>query len=404
MVAMVAANVAYVTTPSPMIMNARSVMHWITVHDHGRVRVVVHRLLDGTPGRRGLGQARAMARFDLPPGSDFADVLTRQRGLVTAGQLTDAGVTLALAHERVCAGRWQRPHHSVYAVFSGDLDREATIWAGVLRCGKGAAASHQTAAELDGLCDQVDDLVHVTIGADRRVRGEFDGLRVHYAHRLPRTRHPTKLPPRTRVDDTVLDLLDVARTAREGTDWIIRAIRQRKTEPSRLAAALARRKKIRWRAMAEAMLLDVADGAHSMLEVEHLRRVERAHGLPRGERQRRAAGARVIWIDVDYDEFATRVELDGRIGHEGEGAFRDRQRDNRGAVGHRWTLRYGHAEVFGSPCQVAAEQAVVLQDRGWDGTPKPCGPECTVRATMARIRTEHSAAWAPAPPMIMNGK
>lgn len=333
-----------------------------------------------------------MPRFDIPAAADLADLLTRQRGLVTVRQLTDAGVAPALAYERARARRWQRAHRAAYAVFSGDIDRDAMIWAAILRCGEGAAASHQTAAELDGLCEQIDDRIHVTIGASRRVSGELDGIRLHYAHRLPQSRHPTKLPPRTRIDDTVLDLLDAAATAREGTDWIIRAIRQRKAEPSRLAAAMARRKKIRWRAMAEAMLLDVAGGAHSMLEVEHVRRVERAHGLPVGARQRRVAGSRVIWIDVDYDAFATRVELDGRIGHEGEGAFRDRRRDNRGAVGGRWTLRYGHAEVFGTPCEVAAEQAVVLQDRGWVGTPTLCGPECRVVAAMAAVRSGRSAA------------
>lgn len=306
--------------------------------------------------------------------------------MVTARQLEDAGVPLAAAWERVRTGRWQRPHRGVYALFSGVHDRGAAIWAAILRCGDGAVASHQTAAELDGLCEQASDLIHVTVSADRRVRGDIDGVRVHYAHRLPATRHPARLPPRTRLEETVLDLLDVARTAREGTDWILRSIRQRKTTVERLAAALARRKKIKWRQMAEAMLVDVAEGAHSMLEVQHLRRVERAHKLPRGVRQRRVAGARVIWIDVDYDNFATRVELDGRVGHQGEGAFRDRRRDNHGAVGGRWTLRYGYGEVFGTACDVAAEQSVVLQDRGWTGEPVPCGPACTLRFTMDALR------------------
>lgn len=325
-------------------------------------------------------------QYDVPRDAALEPALSRQSGLVTARQLELAGVSLAAAWERVRAGRWQRPHRGVYALYSGTLDREAAIWAAILRCGSGAVASHHTAAELDGLCEQESDLVHVTVGADRRVRGDVDGVRIHYAHRLQATRHPARLPPRTRLDETVLDLLDVARTAREGTDWILRSVRQRKTTVERLAAALARRRKIKWRQMAEAMLVDVAQGAHSMLEVQHLRRVERAHKLPRGVRQRRVAGARVIWIDVEYDGFATRVELDGRVGHQDEGAFRDRRRDNHGALGGRWTLRYGYAEVFGSPCDVAAEQSVVLRDRGWTGEPAPCGPACTLGATMAAMR------------------
>lgn len=128
------------------------------------------------------------------------------------------------------------------------------------------------------------------------------------------------------------------------------------------------------------MIGDVDAGAQSPLELEHLRRVERAHGLPRSVRQARAGGARATWIDVDYVEFGTRVELDGRIRHVGEGAFRDRRRDNRSVVEGRVTLRYGWHEVFGQPCAVAAEQAKVLAAHGWTGRPRRCGRQCRIAA------------------------
>jgi hypothetical protein len=189
----------------------------------------------------------------------------------------------------------------------------------------------------------------------------------------------------------VLDLVDTSMSARAAVGWVVAAVQKRLTTTERLAGSMARRKKIRWRAMVEAMLLDVEAGAQSMLEVQHLRKVERAHGLPTGSRQRRVAGSRVIWIDVDHEEFATRIELDGRLGHEGDGAFRDRRRDNRGALAGCWTLRYGHAEVFGTPCDVAAEEAIVLQDRGWTGDPRPCSADCTITETIARMRCQQAA-------------
>ncbi len=328
-----------------------------------------------------------MGRFDLPDQPSLHHVADLQRGVVTTAQLADAGLSPNFARARVAAGRWQQIHRRVYAAFSGELDRSGAIWAALLRCGSDAVASHETAAELDGLCGQIDDRVHVTVEGDRRVRGPVIGIRVHYANRLPLTRHPVKTPPQTRIEDTVLDLVDTSRTAMSAAAWIITAIQQRRTTPSRLADRLAGRKKIKWRAASEAILVDAAQGAHSMLEVEHLRRVERAHGLPLGTRQRRVAGERVIWIDVDYEEFATRVELDGRVGHsDAISAFRDRRRDNLGTVGGRWTLRYGHADVFGSPCLVAAEQAVVLQQRGWSGQPRRCADDCTLPAAMMKHR------------------
>lgn len=296
--------------------------------------------------------------------------------MVSRAQALAAGFTVARIKWLVRSGRWQRVHAHTFATFTGPLPFAAQVWAAILRAGHGAVASHRTAAYLDGLCDEPGPVVHVTVGADHYVGGKVDGVRVHYAHRLPYTRHPARNPPRTRVEETVLDLVDTAAHPSDAETWVTAACQRRRTTPERLADALGRRKKIRWRPMVEAMLTDVAEGAQSPLELRHLHRVERAHGLPSGCRQRRIAGQRVIWIDVDYDEYGVRVELDGRVGHTGEGRFRDHRRDNAATVDGHATLRYGHADVFGRPCAVAAEQARVLRAHGWTGTVHRCGPQC----------------------------
>ncbi|WP_053205084.1 type IV toxin-antitoxin system AbiEi family antitoxin domain-containing protein [Jiangella muralis] len=311
---------------------------------------------------------------------DLEQLVAAQEGVVSRAQALACGLTEDALTWRLRSGRWQRVHPGVYATFSGPLPFAARVWAAILRAGRGAVASHRTAAHLDGLCDDPGPVVHVTAPSDRHVRGKTDGVRVHYAHRLPQSRHPARNPPRTRVEDTVLDLVDVASHPREVETWVTAACQRRATTPERLADALGWRKKIRWRAVAEALLADVAGGALSPLELRHLRRVERAHGLPTGCRQRRVAGERVIWVDVDYAEFHLRVELDGRIGHTGEGRFRDRHRDNRATVGGHATLRYGHADVFGDQCGVAAEHVRVLRARGWTGMPLSCRPGCPVPA------------------------
>lgn len=337
-----------------------------------------------TPLRLGdIGTANRAASITCMPYQDVPDVpglkevVAEQHGVVTVAQLKAVGLSAEFARARVRAGRWQRPHRQVYAVFSGELDRRAKIWAAILRCGPGAVASHQTAAELEGLNQDGDRFVHITVDASRHLRiSRSEGIRVHYSNSVAVRTHPAKAPPRTRLDETVLDLVEEARGAHTAAAWITLAVRKRLTTPRRLAAALAGRKKFRWRRMIEAMLHDVQKGVQSTLELEHLHKVERAHGLPRGVRQRRIVGDRVIWVDVDHDEFDVRVELDGRIGHVDEGAFRDRRRDNRGTVDRRWTLRYGHAEVFGTPCDVAVEEAKVFKDRGWEGEPRRCGKNC----------------------------
>ncbi|WP_205857079.1 type IV toxin-antitoxin system AbiEi family antitoxin domain-containing protein [Phytoactinopolyspora endophytica] len=304
------------------------------------------------------------------------ELLAVQHGVLSRAQACACGITPDQLRWLVRSGRWRRVHAGVYAAFTGSLSFEAQVWAAILRAGRGAVASHQTAAFLDGLCDDAGPTIHVTVPADRHICARVEGVRVHYAHRLGRTRHPTRLPPRTRVEETVLDLVDVTHNASEVETWVTRACQRRRTTPERIAAALGLRKKIRWRPMLESMLADVTVGAESPLELRHLQRVERAHGLPRGTRQRRVGGNRVIWVDVDYDEHTLRVELDGRVGHVEEGQFRDRRRDNRSTVHGRATLRYGHADVFGDPCGVAAEQARVLKKRGWAGSMHTCGSGC----------------------------
>lgn len=317
---------------------------------------------------------------------ELSDIVSRQRGMVSLDQAVAAGLTQRRLGWLVRSGRWQRVHARVYATFTGPLPYEALVWAAILRAGRGAVASHRTAAYLDGLCDDPGPTVHVTVPADRHIRSRIDGVRVHYAHRLARTRHPSRVPPRTRIEETVLDLVDATSRPRDVETWVTSACQRRRTTPERLADALGLRKKVRWRPMLESMLDDVHEGAQSPLELRHLRTVERAHALPRGHRQRRVAGRRVIWVDVDYDGYTLRVELDGRVGHVGEGRFRDRHRDNRATAHGRATLRYGHADVFGDPCGVAAEQGRVLQDRGWTGTPRACGADCPTPMIINRWR------------------
>jgi len=127
---------------------------------------------------------------------------------------------------------------------------------------------------------------------------------------------------------------------------------------------------------------DVADGAESVLELRYVNGVERSHGLPAATRQQRSTRAGRRWRDDNaYEQQRVLVELDGRLGHVGEGAFRDRSRDN-GALLDGWvTLRFGWQDVTQRPCLVAADVAKVLRDRGWSGRARRCGRQCRLDAT-----------------------
>jgi hypothetical protein len=322
----------------------------------------------------GRGTVRGV-NYDIPDA--VSELAHRQAGAISRRQLLAAGLTAQVIDTRVERRRWQVLHRGVYAVFSGPPSRATQLWAAVLRAGEGAVLSHQTAAELHGLIDSPAEAICVTVPASRRVTSP--GLVIRISGRIGQARHANREPPRTTVEETVLDLVQCAGTFDDVCGWITRACGRRLSSEKKLRAALAMRKKMRWRPELDDVLAAAGDGIHSVLEYRYLRDVERAHGLPRSRHQVRAVmGTKVAYRDAYYEEYRAAVELDGRLAHPDEERWRDSRRDNAaGAVGV-YTSRYGWRDVVGRPCETALFQARILRQRGWRGQPRPCSPGCPV--------------------------
>lgn len=303
------------------------------------------------------------------------DLVRRQGGAIARWQLHRCGLSDEAIQANVAARRWQRWYEGVFVAFTSPLPRLTQIWAAILSAGPGAVASHQTAAELWKLMDVAGRTIHVSIPTDRRVVVRT-GLCIHRSRYVPESSHPALSPPRTRLEPTVVDLVASSATFGEMVGWLTAGCQRRRTTPDRLLAEIATRSRVRWRRDAKAVLADVSDGAETPLELEYLRRVERPHGLPKARQGHRHVGLRTQWIDADYVDFRTRAELDGRIGHVGDGRFRDRRRDNASSEDGWCTLRYGWVEVREEPCAVAVQVARMLARNGWPGSLRPCGPGC----------------------------
>ena len=168
-------------------------------------------------------------------------------------------------------------------------------------------------------------------------------------------------------------MLDLCAQARpeDVVGWVTAAVQRRRTTPVRLRRALESRERTPHRLLLQALLAEVAAGAESPIEVLYLRDVERAHGLPDGRRQQ-PTGRRRGWRDVLYLAYGVVVELDGRLGHEGLGRFRDMDRDNVALLDGLATLRFGTSDLAGRPCAVAHQVGRLLQLRGWNGQPSRC--------------------------------
>jgi len=313
--------------------------------------------------------------------------LQAQCGVVSRDQARDAGFTDRSIEARLRSGSWRRLHMGVYATTTGTPPREGTLWAAVLGAGPGAALSHETAAELHDFLPRPVSQIHLSVPAGREPgrNQEFRGVIIHRSRCLaPEWQPPWRLP-RTSVEDTVLDLVAVARTFDDAYGWISNAVGRRRTTPELLGKALASRSRMRWRTWVTAALADAADGVHSPLERRYVYGVERAHGLPTARRQaERRHGNGTRYLDNLYEKYRVCVELDGAVAHPAEGRWRDTRRDNANLVQGVETLRYGWPDATQHRCRTAAEIGALLRRHGWSGTIRTCSPTCQAARLIVR--------------------
>jgi Transcriptional regulator, AbiEi antitoxin len=301
----------------------------------------------------------------------------RQNGVVSRSQAIQAGLSADMIKFRLRSGRWRLMHRGVYATFTGVPGRAAQLWAAILSAGPGAVLSYETAAELHRLADRAAETVHVTIPHDRRIAAA-EGVCLHRSARAADAIQGGSYPPRTTVEETVLDLAQAATAFDDMCGWVTRAIARELTDEARLLAAMKERQRLRWRADLQELIAAAAGGDHSVLEFRYHRDVERAHGLPESVRQVpfTTPDGRRGRRDRAYEPYGVVIELDGRLAHSPENQWKDKTRDNAAAAAGQQTLRYGWANVTQHACATAAQVAEVLRRHGWDGRPRACSPGC----------------------------
>ena len=281
-------------------------------------------------------------------------------------------------------GIWVMVHPGVYVNHTGELTWLQRAWAAVLFAWP-AALSHDSALRAaDGPGKHPEELIHVAVGRDRRIAAP-PRVRIHRMTHLDTRTHWNLGPPRVRYEDAALDVGIASSTDLAALGVVASAVQSRRTTAARMLDRLDARLRTPRRAWLEGVLEDVATGACSVLEHGFLDLVERAHGLPRAERQPRAtATLGVVYRDVEYETLI--VELDGRLFHD-SAAQRDRDmdRDLDAAVDGRTTIRLGYGQVFDRPCATALRLEALLRQRGWRGSATPCGVDCPLGPSGRRL-------------------
>lgn len=310
--------------------------------------------------------------------ASIEDLLERQDGVIARFQVIEAGGTDDLIARMIRRRELVRLLPGCYVNHTGVPTWNQRAWAAVLAVWP-AALSRDSALRACGMkrCGVSErSPIKVAIPKSRGGRTP-SGIVVERIADFEGWVRMTTSPPRVRLDQAVLQVASRS-TEEDAVAVISDAVSTRRTTAARLTSALADMKRLPQRAFLAAVLDDVGEGAHSLLEQRYLSLVERAHGLPRGVRQAQSVvvGRRAV-RDVDYPEHELYVELDGRLGHEAAAdRWKDLERDLAAAASNRLTLRPGWRQVL-DPCRLATVLAGVLRSRGWGGTPIACSPTCT---------------------------
>ncbi len=311
---------------------------------------------------------------------EIAHLLAEQGGVITRRQVLTAGASPASIERALRRREWVRLLPGVFLDHTGSPSWQQRAWAGVLfyepaalagrpalRAGAGPGWRHHDDAAP----------IEIAVGVERTVRNAA-GYRVRRCVDLETRVRWNTGPPRIRTEHAAIDVAS-QQTDRWHTIAVLADVCQtRRTTARRILVHLSERGRVRERRWLTEVLRDVAEGTCSVLEHGYLVHVERAHGLPRPARQPSESSDRgPVYRDVSYRRYGLLVELDGRLFHDtADQRDRDLDRDLDAAVGGRSTIRLGWGQVYGRPCRTAGAIGRLLQTRGWDGSPVPCGAGC----------------------------
>jgi predicted transcriptional regulator of viral defense system len=269
---------------------------------------------------------------------EIARIASRQHGVVSRGQVLEAGLSRDAAGRRVRSGLLICVHPGVYRVGHRAPSTEAWYLAAVLACGEGAVLSGAAAAHLFGLVRGGPPAPEVTTPRNRRVRGVITH-RVRHLDPLDVTRYrsiPTMTVARTVIDLAgVLPLDELARACHEAE------IRHHLTQAS-IEATLARR----CNPKGAAKLRTIFDGdvpvTLSKLERAFLTQLKRAR-LPLPQTNRRAGGR---YVDCRWPGRRLTIELDGYRYHHSRHAWeQDRRREREARARGDEFRRYTYGDV-----------------------------------------------------------
>lgn len=234
-------------------------------------------------------------------------------GVLTLGRLDRLGFDHRAVAREVAADRWTRHGRHTVALHTAALTEEAHRWRAVWEVAERAALlDGVTALQAAGLTGFTEGVLHVSVPRNARCPA-VEGVRTHRVARTSRERLGDGLP-RARVEVAAVRAAHWAASDRQAALILCLVVQQRLTTGARLVAATSTVAGRARRALVRQLALDVADGAHSLGELD-FHRLCRAHAVPPPERQvLRTTPSGRVYLDVRWAGSGLVVEIDG-AGH-----------------------------------------------------------------------------------------
>lgn len=325
----------------------------------------------------------------VDPVDDLTALLNEQHGVISRRQVQELGGTPGDIERRLRRREWVRLLPGGFVNHTGEPTWVQRAWAGVLYLWP-AALAHRSAlrAAAGPGWRRHDDSgpIQILVARDRHVAGPA-GYSVKRVASFEEKVQWNLAPPRMRLEEALIDVAAAEESEYAAIAVLADACQARRTTAARLARTLRARPRLPRRRWMLNLLKDIADGTCSALEQGYVTKVERSHGLPSAHRQaRERTDGGTVYRDACYEAFGLLIELDGRLFHDSaRQRDRDLDRDLVAAVDGRTTVRLGWGQVFERPCRTAGRVAALLQQRGWTGPPRTCGPACAIEgATWCR--------------------
>lgn len=264
-------------------------------------------------------------------------------GVLARTRLRVLGVDRHMEARQVEARRWRRHGRRTVAVHTGEIDAVGARWRAVHEVGGDAVVDGVSALLHAGVTGLTDETVHVSVHHLARAP-RVPGVLVHkVSRRVPAetgaARRESNSLPVTPPALAALRAAQWAVTDRQAGLFLVLPVQQRVVPAERLIEMHELYPGRRRRAVVRQLLLDIADGAHSLGELDFAAMCRR-RGVPEPTRQAVVrTGQGRCYLDVRWDHIGLVVEIDGTQHVQGLTRTRDHLRENSLALRDDTVLR-----------------------------------------------------------------